>query len=312
MGDKDKDNPEGLKVGKRYLVGRYLAGGSFGRLYTGKNIQTGEEVAIKMERQDIEKKQLTFEFRFFKILKAEGAQHKGIPRIYYFGPVGVWNALVMDLLGPSLEKVHDRCGTKFSLKTTIQLMIQLFDVIEYFHGKGLIYRDTKPENFLFGQSGTDSYSVVHIIDLGLCKEYLDDEGKHIPFVENKGVTGTVRYMSVNNNRGCEQGRRDDMEALGYMFIYLMKGELPWMGVKANTIPEKYRQIARIKERTTPEGLCADLPREFCHYLTAVRALDFADEPKYKDYIQMFSKLFKQKGFKNDNVYDFDRNHKPRR
>src|ERR1700712_4446061 len=200
----NSDNPEGLSVGKRYIIGKFIAGGSFGRLYLGKNVNTNEEVAIKMERKDIEKPQLIFEFAFFRRLKADGKQRqKGIPRIHYFGSCGVWHALVMDLLGPSLEKVHERCNTKFSLKTTICLAIQLMDIFSYFHGKGLIYRDTKPENFLFGLSGTEKYNVVHIIDLGLSKEYLDDNGQHIPFVEGKGVTGTVRYMSINNHLGYE-------------------------------------------------------------------------------------------------------------
>ncbi|CAG2119546.1 unnamed protein product, partial [Medioppia subpectinata] len=225
------DNPEGLRVGSKYVVVRYVAGGSFGRFYLGKNIVTNEEIGIKLEKQDIEKKQLPFEFRFYKMLDAvDGPRRKGIPRIYFFGPCGpAWNSLVMDLMGPSLENIHDKCGSKFSLKTTILIVNQLLDVFEFFHSKGLIYRDTKPENFMFGRSGTDTYNVVHILDLGLCKEYLDDEGKHIPYVDGKGVTGTVRYMSINNNRGKEQGRRDDMEALGYMFVYFLRGELPWIG-----------------------------------------------------------------------------------
>ena len=101
MADTDSDNPEGLRLGKKFIIGKYIAGGSFGRLYKGKNIQTNEEVAIKMEKKSIEKPQLPFEFAFFRKLKAEAQQQKGIPKIHYFGPCGQWHALVMDLLGPS-------------------------------------------------------------------------------------------------------------------------------------------------------------------------------------------------------------------
>ena len=99
------DKPEGLKIGKYFLVVKYLAGGSFGRLYIGKNTKNNEDVAIKMEKTTVERPQLVFEFAFFRKLKADGPPHKGIPKIHYFGPCGqTWSALVMDLLGPS-EKV---------------------------------------------------------------------------------------------------------------------------------------------------------------------------------------------------------------
>ena len=265
-----------------------------------------------MEKKSIEKGQLVFEFRFFKKLNAEGkSRQKGIPRIYYFGPCGLWHALVMDLLGPSLESVHEKCGRIFTLKTTLLLTKQLIEIYEYFHSKGLVYRDTKPENFLFGRSGTDLYSCVHIIDLGLSKEYLDESGKHIPFIDGKGMTGTARYMSINNHLGREQSRRDDLEALGYMLVYFLKGELPWQGLKGENIRQKYRLIAEVKQKTKPETLCEDIPKEFYQYFIEIKALEFDENPKYKRYLDLFSKLYKNKNFKNDNIYDFDRNHRPR-
>ncbi|CAG2166041.1 unnamed protein product [Oppiella nova] len=310
MADRSEDNPEGFKVGNKFIVTTYIAKGSFGKIYRGKNIKTNEEVAIKLEPQDVDQPQLVLEFAFYRKLKAEGtAPQRGIPTIFTFGPCGTYHALVMDLFGPSIENVHKECGLKFSLKTTIYLVNQMLELFEYFHGKGLLYRDTKPDNFLFGRSGTKNYMVVHITDLGLCKEYLDDEGKHIPIVRGKGVIGTVRYMSLNNHRGIEQSRRDDMEALGYMWVFLLKGELPWMGIQEKNRVEKYRMIGEKKKKTSPEVLCADLPQEFCKYLKEVRELDFDAEPKYKEYLKMFSRLFKKSGLTNDKVYDFDQNHK---
>ena len=119
-------------------------------------------MAIKLENRDLVRPQLVYEFVFYRKLSAEeSTTHKGIPQIHYFGPSGAWNALIMELLGPSIADIHIRCGNKFSLKTTILLAKQLIEMIEYFHGKGLIYRDTKPENFLFGPSGSDKYSIIH-------------------------------------------------------------------------------------------------------------------------------------------------------
>lgn len=132
----------------------------------------------------------------------------------------------MDLLGPSLEDLFNYCKRKLTLKTVLLLADQMLQRIEAVHAKHFMHRDIKPDNFLMGNP-TDK-NLLYIIDFGLAKKYLISKtGEHIPYRDGKNLTGTARYASLNTHKGIEQGRRDDLESIGYVLLYFLKGELPW-------------------------------------------------------------------------------------
>jgi len=288
-----------LRVGKKYRLGRKIGSGSFGDIYLGTNMTTGEEVAIKLESVKTKHPQLLYESKIYRILHGG----LGIPNVRWYGIEGDYNVMVLDLLGPSLEDLFNYCGRRFQLKTVLMLADQLLGRLEYVHTKSFIHRDVKPDNFLIGLGKRQS--VIHIIDFGLAKKYRDPRShQHIPYRENKNLTGTARYASINTHIGIEQSRRDDLESLGYVLMYFIRGSLPWQGLKANTKKQKYERIMDRKMSTSTEQLCKGYPTEFRSYFEYCRSLRFEDRPDYAYLKRLFKELFYRKGFQYDNMFDW--------
>ncbi|KAL8486649.1 hypothetical protein ACS0TY_022901 [Phlomoides rotata] len=286
-------------IGGKFKLGRKIGSGSFGELYLGVNIQTGEEVAVKLESVKTKHPQLHYESKLYLILQGG----TGIPHLKWFGVEGEYNAMAIDLLGPSLEDLFNYCNRKFTLKTVLMLADQLINRVEYMHSRGFLHRDIKPDNFLMGLGRKANQ--VYIIDYGLAKKYRDlQTHKHIPYRENKNLTGTARYASVNTHLGVEQSRRDDLESLGYVLMYFLRGSLPWQGLKAGTKKQKYDRISEKKMLTPVEVLCKNYPSEFISYFHYCRSLRFDDKPDYSYLKRLFRDLFIREGYQFDYVFDW--------
>eukprot|EP00096_Caligus_rogercresseyi_P007853 TRINITY_DN2596_c0_g1_i2.p1 TRINITY_DN2596_c0_g1~~TRINITY_DN2596_c0_g1_i2.p1 ORF type:complete len:483 (-),score=75.32 TRINITY_DN2596_c0_g1_i2:248-1696(-) len=289
-----------IRIANKYRLGRKIGGGSFGDIYLAIDILSREEAAIKLEQVKAKHPQLNIECKFYKFLQGG----VGIPQLKYYGTEGDYHVLVMELLGPSIEDLFNFCGRKFSLKTVLLLADQMISRIEFIHSKNFIHRDIKPDNFLMGLGKKGN--LVYVIDFGLAKRYRDGRThQHIPYRENKNLTGTARYASINTHLGIEQSRRDDMEALGYIFMYLMQGALPWQGLKARTKAQKYEKISEKKLSTPIDELCKGAPSEFSTYLNYCRSLRFEERPDYSYLRQLIRNLFHRQGFSYDYVFDWN-------
>ena len=287
-----------IRVGGCYRLGKKIGTGAFGEIFEGADIFDNSSVAIKLEHNSVKYPQLLFEAKLLKSIPGTG-----IPVMHWFGIAGEYNAMVMDLLGQNLEDLYNYCAKNFSLKTILMITIQMIERLKHVHDNHYIHRDIKPENFLIGKDSTAK--TIYLLDFGLAKRYRDEYTHiHIPLKENRNLTGTARYASCNAHNGLEQSRRDDMESIAYVILYFFRKKLPWQGLKCKDKNEKHAKIKEIKMSMTPEKLFEGLPKEFADYLTMVKKLGFEDEPTYKNYIQMFTRLFKAKEFEMDYIYDW--------
>ncbi|KAG0563118.1 hypothetical protein M758_8G005300 [Ceratodon purpureus] len=299
------NSPEGGRlrtVANKYAVEGMVGSGAFCKVYQGSDLTNHEVVGIKLEDTRTEHAQLMHESRLYNILRGG----KGVPNMRWFGKEQDYNVMVLDLLGPNLLHLFKVCGQRFSLKTVIMLGYQMIDRVEYVHSRGLVHRDLKPDNFLMGCGRQGNQ--VFIIDFGLAKEYIDPvTRRHIPFRDRKSFTGTARYASRNQHRGIEHSRRDDIESLGYILMYFLRGNLPWQGQNGQRFTDQKQHEYmhnKIKMDTSIEDLCDGYPSQFADFLHHARGLGFYEQPDYSYLRSLFRDLFIQKKFQLDHVYDW--------
>ena len=212
---------------------------------------------------------------------------QGVPKFYGVGELQDSYYLIMDFLGPNLLELFEYCGChKFTISTVCLLALQILNRIENLHKHYYLHRDIKPENFLIGMQ--EKANIIYLIDFGLSKRYKNPKThQHIPYREGRSLTGTARYVSINTHLGIEQSRRDDLESIGYVLVYFLKGVLPWQGLKNGN---RYTRIMEKKLQIPTEILCYGLPEELIFYLNYCKSLRFEDRPDY-DYLRgLFIKL----------------------
>jgi len=259
----------------RFKIGNKLGAGCFGEVYSGTNLETKREVAVKFEDKGVTAPQLEQEAEVLKQL-GRPIRPQGVVELLHFGAEGQHYCLAMDRLGKSLEDRVRACHGILKPLTVALVSEQVLCRIEYLHSKGIVHRDIKPENFMWGMGERQHH--LYLIDFGLSKRYYDF--KHSSMRSHLSLTGTARYASISAHKGLEQSRRDDLEAIGHMLIYFLRGVLPWSGLEAKNKQEKYNKIREKKETVPLAELCKGFPAAFEVYLRYSRELAFKDRPNY--------------------------------
>ena len=254
-------------IANKYKLIERIGNGEFGTIFKGENIRTKEAVAVKLETISSDTKMLKREAQIYQYL----GKAPGIPQVKWYGSTDEYNYMVLPLRGGSLFK------NAFSLVDSLLIGRKIVNILQYVHEKGLIHRDVKPENFVFGKDGES----IYIIDFGLCRKYMDENNRHIEMKTGKTIIGTPNYVSLNVHNGFEPSRRDDLISVAYIILYLVNGSLPWQLPRENKII-KMQKMSILEWSKTPESVIK--------YLNYCMQLDFDETPDYEYLISILNTI----------------------
>jgi serine/threonine protein kinase len=253
-------------IGNKYELVKKISQGSFGALYQGKNIRTGELVAIKVEkRSESEVNTLKYEANVYNYLK----NIDGFVKLRWFGTDERYNFLVIDLLGNSLKNELIRNETKNNFELVLNFGKKIINKLMILHENKIIHRDLKPDNILLNSNNL--FEDIFLIDFSFCKKYINTNGEHIFKNKINKIIGSVNYISLNVHDLIEPSRRDDLESVIYILIYLYYGKLDW---------ENSMSITGIYEMKKNIIYNQNIPAYFRNMITYVRTLEFNERPNY--------------------------------
>ena len=288
------------KISNKIIFGKYkiiknIGKGAYSKVFLTKNIINQDLFALKIQNKSHKFGSLESEaFYLFRL------KNIGIPKIFSYGHLGQYYILVEELLGKTLEELFKENKNKpniIRLKDMLMAGIQIINIIKYIHSKNILHLDIKPHNFLVGNPNN---SIIYIIDFGLAKNYRSSRtGKHSQFSKNNYFNGNICFSSVNTMKGYEPSRRDDLESIGYMLIYLYTQHLPWDSILTKNKNELIKKIFEIKSLIPIKMLCENTPKEMNEYMKYVKSLKFEEEPDYNYLTKIFEDMLKKINQVND-------------
>ena len=297
--DETQDLLKGQVLFNKFKLIEKIGEGSFGSVYSAQSIYSHKLYAVKLEQMKdsnvLEEESLSLSF----------INSPRIPKVKLFGYSGPYMVLIMELLGPSLDKILNKLpDKKMSIRCVCNIAYQMLPIFETIHNHNIIHRDVKPSNINIGIEKRSKF--LYLIDFGLCKKYRSSSTyKHYQFEQGKNLVGNARYSSINALEGVSQSRRDDLESLGYVLIYLTLGKLPWQGLISYSKEDKYYKIRDKKKNISLNELCEGLPPQFEEYMKYVRNLDYEEDPDYFYLKNLFLTVLKDNNWEFDYYYDWD-------
>lgn len=292
--------PPGTMIKNRFKVGKKLGEGGFGAVYLTEDVQTGEKSAMKVEGAREQIQVLKMEVVVLQSLKARGAKH-GCD-IMDRGRNDQFNYVIMTLVGKSLQDLRkEGQGQHLSLSSALRIGGQCLQALLDLHAIGYLHRDIKPGNFAVGRQEVNQHRNVYILDFGLARKFVKDNGEIRTPRAAAGFRGTVRYAPINCHRSKELGRKDDLETWFYMLVELTMGKLPW------STCQDINEVGRLKEANRRDGsLFAGCPPQYPPMLQYIDSLQYWDQPDYSTLHNLIGQACQANGINESDPYDWEK------
>jgi len=254
-------------ISNKYKIIEQLGHGNFGSVFKGENIRTNEKVAIKIMTEN-DKDILIHEAKIYNLL----GNMNYFPRFKWFGCNDNKYYLVMNLLGESLSTFKRR-NQKLSEIFVTNIGEQMIQRLQTIHNKGIIHRDIKPSNFVFG-TNSDS-NIIFLIDYGFSKGFIQNDNKHMSMKKTNNIIGTLNYISLHVHKKYEPSRRDDLESVCYVLMYLLD-VMSWEKYKEPSVSNILKMVYE-KENIVN---CENIPIFIRKMIQYIRELKFEEQPDY--------------------------------
>ena len=262
--------------------------GTYRNVYSAIRIKDQCMFAMKTEKITSIKKTLESEAYYLFLLQGGF----GIPQFISYGQSKKYYILIETLLGKNLYQIFIEDKRTCKISDACLIGHQILDRLEWIHSKNLIYRDMKPSNFLIGIKDPN---VIYMVDFGLCKKYRSTKtGKHILPGKTRYFNGTMKYASSYSLKGNLPTRRDDLIALGYILLFLIKKELPWDEQGKILNQTNYKEYINLKETDGNGELFHNIPEELIEYVKYTKKLKFSETPDYSYLHSLFNNLLSRK------------------
>uniref|UniRef100_A0A5S6QQG6 Protein kinase domain-containing protein n=1 Tax=Trichuris muris TaxID=70415 RepID=A0A5S6QQG6_TRIMR len=284
---------EGEILGKQWSIIEEIGEGSFGAVYKAKSIESGIEVAVKVEHTESHQKSL--EVDVVLLSKLNGSKHTCT--LYGYGTVRGLHYLVMGLTGRTLAEIkHGRQGKIFSCNTSLRVAIQCVEAIEEVHSVGYLHRDVKPDNLAIDVNEATART-IYLLDFGMARRYVTLSGQIRKARRNPGFRGTSLYSSVAANKGKETGRVDDLWSVMYSVIECIRGALPWDHIRE-------RDILNMKIRMPTQLLLENVPGKLAYILNYLKTMKREEQPRYGWIISILETIMQERKYRSGDPFDW--------
>lgn len=294
----------GTVIARLWEVDKRIGKGGQGDVYHAVNIENGSEVAVKVEVSTARRKHLNREFQIYRHMLESGdvGSDIGISNVFFFGKADGSQVMVIDYFGPSLLQLFEYRNFAFSAHTTLTLFKHMLIAVRNLHANGIVHNDLKPDNICMGRG--EYASTIRLIDFGAAEQYIDTSTtQHVQMENNGYFTGTVLFASLNAQRGFTCSRRDDLESVGYIMMYLYcKDILPQRNV--GEVDDAYFGRVMKWKKQGLEAMCQRFPKMILDFFRYIKSLRFEEEPDYKYLLHMVQSEMEQHGFDDEGVFDW--------